>query len=1559
MSTSGAIKGRYEKRQVLGEGGMGVVYRAYDADLKREVALKTLRDGGDELALEMFRKECGVLASLNHPNIVDIYDVGQFTEDGIEKPYFVMPLLPGTTLDRIIKNEPQRLTVDRTVEIIAQTCRGLHAAHDRGLIHRDLKPSNIFVLADDSVKIIDFGIAHLTGTHTSLGLKGTVYYMAPEQMEMKPASAQSDIYSLGVVCYEILARRRPFVGSNRDEVIRTILRGTPPPIHELNPLVSHQVSQVIHAALARKPYHRYQTSREFADCLQKALRNQPLERFNPEKVEPRIQKVEKALAGQEYEFANEILTELEEEGQLHPALRTLRNRLDTTVRERTIGQLIESAKRRLEDNEYQLALQKVQEVLQLDPRHAGALGLRADIESRRSTEQIDGWVRLARQHLDNQKFSLAREALGNALAINPQDTTAIALRTEIERSERQTAESRTKKRELYDQAQEAWQRGDVTSALSKIERVIDVDRQAPTTTEGDLAATYQTFYNKVRSERDAIQSAYEEAKNHLANGNYTAAGTVCDEILKRYPNHALFQALRFDVGEGLRQSLSAEMARVDREVDAEPDLDRRAKILEEAVARHPNEAHFKHALQGVSSKRDLVNSIATKARGLEETGHFQEAISQWEILRNIYTQFPGLDFEVERLKKRREQQARLDAKARWAERIDTALNSGDDARALELVGSALSEFPGDAELTALDKLARQARDRSRESQELIAQAAALRESGKSSDAVTVLRKAISLDERNVAARAALVDALVSQAGAQIEQDWNAADVWIDQALALDATHTQARSLKTLVGDKRRETGVNETLARARELQGTGNIKAAYQEVLSGLAAYPLDNRLTQLKNQLSKTIEEMDRAAAPPPPPPPPPPAPKASPPPPPPPPQLKPITQRPAPPPPPPPPPPAARPAALPPPPKPAPPPPPPAGKKPPIWIAAAVAVPLLAIGGWLALRSPSTPPPPVVDPNSNRVTFDVTVTPATARVRVADRDFGTTRTLDLPEGDHELEIYGDGIKTTKVPVKVAKGMSAPPAITAELEPPVLMLALSGARVLLDKAPLPPGDRVPVQPGDHVLVFAQGTGAWGQVDFTAAPGVQPVITKVVSQNMFLTAVTQLGKNAKVFGARKGALGAAELVDVPQTGLDLNTLTDQPQSMKVSDGVEFRDYQLTSSSVPTLSVFISDPGRVDLAILSSEEGATVQVNGKQTGVIQKGQRLEQLPPGTYKIKVSKPGFLDVPERTVTLSKGRPAREQFDLKAAVGTLRITGAPARAQLLIDGKQVGELKPGEAFVAPFEPGRHKVGVKADNYQSTDRDVDLRAGAESALAWRELAVGIGTVQLTVAVTNMSVTYTAGSNAPAPARPGAMQLPVGDYVFKAQVPGSPDQTKSVSVRLGESVTVAFAAPRGPTTPEPVKPQPGQPAAATASLYDSTWKEDNDWMKLDSNRVADLPGSATSITFLVRRKGGFLGGRPSWLYIVGNNGFLRFELGGDKLTWWVTQGANRDKKAGDAPVPKEAEDVRIDVTNDSITHTIGGATVRIATGELGFSSLAGGRLRFRGPISTKNLAPRR
>src|SRR6202049_439756 len=193
------LAGRYEVRQVLGQGGMGLVYRAYDTVVRREVAVKTILDIPDPASLQLFYKECDVLASMSHPNIIEIFDIGEFEEDGKKKPYFVMPLLPGTTLETFIRKASHRLTLERIVGIVSQTCRGLQAAHERGLIHRDLKPSNIFVMDDDAVKIIDFGIVHLVGADSIKGLKGTLQYMAPEQIEMKASSPASDIFSLAVV----------------------------------------------------------------------------------------------------------------------------------------------------------------------------------------------------------------------------------------------------------------------------------------------------------------------------------------------------------------------------------------------------------------------------------------------------------------------------------------------------------------------------------------------------------------------------------------------------------------------------------------------------------------------------------------------------------------------------------------------------------------------------------------------------------------------------------------------------------------------------------------------------------------------------------------------------------------------------------------------------------------------------------------------------------------------------------------------------------------------------------------------------------------------------------------------------------------------------------------------------------------------------------------------------------------------------------------------------------------------------------------------------------------
>ena len=380
-------KGRYEIRGKLGEGGMGVVFRAWDPPpMGREVAFKTLPAFPDRFALELFYKECSVLKSMSHPNVVEIFDMGEFEEEGRKKPFFVMPLLPGQTLDEIIRTASHRLSVARVVEIISQTCRGLQAAHDRGLIHRDLKPSNIFVMPDDSVKIIDFGVAHAVDVRSRSGgfSKGTLLYMAPEQVEHKPVSPQSDIFSLGVVCYEALTRRQPFRGATEEEVVEAIRTSIPPPASDINPAVGQTISRVVHKAMAKQPWNRYDSVRELGETLQKALRNEPIELFDPARIQPRLQRASKALESGDYQFADEIVGELEAEGNIDPELTLLRTQIDQVTRQKTIAQLLESARARYEEDEDPLALQKIQEVLRLDPSHAAALGLKSKIDQRRS-----------------------------------------------------------------------------------------------------------------------------------------------------------------------------------------------------------------------------------------------------------------------------------------------------------------------------------------------------------------------------------------------------------------------------------------------------------------------------------------------------------------------------------------------------------------------------------------------------------------------------------------------------------------------------------------------------------------------------------------------------------------------------------------------------------------------------------------------------------------------------------------------------------------------------------------------------------------------------------------------------------------------------------------------------------------------------------------------------------------------------------------------------------------------------------------------------------------------
>ena len=254
----------YELGEKIGQGGMGVVYRAHHLSLDRDVAVKFIHQhlADDEEAVERFLREARLAAKINHPNVVQIYDTGQ---DDSGRPYIVMELLEGESLRQRLKRGP--IPLADAVRISLEILDALTKAHSQGIVHRDIKPGNIFICADGESKLLDFGIAKalgggsLTGTGT---LVGTPEYMSPEQAEGERVDARSDLYSLGIVLYEMVSGVAPFKADTPVSVLHMQVHKPAPPV----PGQGSALSGVITRALAKNPADRPQTARQFAALLE-------------------------------------------------------------------------------------------------------------------------------------------------------------------------------------------------------------------------------------------------------------------------------------------------------------------------------------------------------------------------------------------------------------------------------------------------------------------------------------------------------------------------------------------------------------------------------------------------------------------------------------------------------------------------------------------------------------------------------------------------------------------------------------------------------------------------------------------------------------------------------------------------------------------------------------------------------------------------------------------------------------------------------------------------------------------------------------------------------------------------------------------------------------------------------------------------------------------------------------------------------------------------------------------------------------------------------------------
>ncbi len=366
--------GKYKIIDLLGVGAMGKVYKGFDPKMGRFVAIKVMAEKyvTDEEIKKRFYKEAIAPAKLFHPNIVNIYDL----DEAEGKPFIVMEFLDGVDLKQI-KKIGINFSIPQVVNIILQVARGLAHAHSAGIVHRDIKPANLILLKNGTMKIVDFGIAKLFEstvlTHTGMAI-GTPAYMSPEQAKGKKVDIRTDQFSLGIVAYELLTGRNPFLANNYTAIIYKILNEDPPKLSYLVPNCPEELSNIVERMLKKDASERYPNLFEATKDLEKLIQNyseseiklSELQTFFEKTQAPstfsnqKIFKVKQLIKNSQFDSASEILSSIEEEAD-PILLEALKKELEKSLFEKKINKFLDEIKKLEEENNFQEARKKIED----------------------------------------------------------------------------------------------------------------------------------------------------------------------------------------------------------------------------------------------------------------------------------------------------------------------------------------------------------------------------------------------------------------------------------------------------------------------------------------------------------------------------------------------------------------------------------------------------------------------------------------------------------------------------------------------------------------------------------------------------------------------------------------------------------------------------------------------------------------------------------------------------------------------------------------------------------------------------------------------------------------------------------------------------------------------------------------------------------------------------------------------------------------------------------------------------------------------------------------------
>ena len=641
-----ALGNKYKIVRRVGSGGFADVYLGEHTQLGRHVAIKFLRVAQDEEMIERFRREARAAAKLSHPNIIDIYDVGDNNEDIY---YFVMKYIPGDTLSQRMKRE-KKISPGTAIEITKQLVDALAYAHDRGVVHRDIKPANVLLDEYGKPVLMDFGIARMAfvGQLTRTGtLMGTPHYLPPEQPLGKTVDGRSDIYSLGIMFYEMLAGRVPFHDEAAIALIYKHINEQPPPLKDLAPELATELTQIVHKMIEKSPDNRHQSAHELYDALESL-------------------------------------------STLYPTRTTPSRRSSTPGIARDTEKLILLAEESQQQHKYAQALELYGSVLQRRPDRKDAAQKRDSL--------IELFLESITSDITQKQFQKARNSLVELQNILPRDPRASQLLAELEKEEQKSSKEK-EFRSHFEAAQTALKHDNASGAVEHLTKALTIE---PGSDEArTLLREARAAYEENRRKAE-YANAFSEAEYHYKQRSFDEALSAVQRALKLdRDEQATLLEERIQAALKERAYREAEEKNITKEVDhlcEDLSFGDAVKLLESVKNESPQ--LVKSLLPKVERNRDLYQKFV-EAQERREEGKWEEAQKALEDFLSFpasyeFQAFYGLRKQAEETLK--EMRSRLEEMEsdQLLKKADTFLRMGQFSQARQICLTVLAKNPNHA-----------------------------------------------------------------------------------------------------------------------------------------------------------------------------------------------------------------------------------------------------------------------------------------------------------------------------------------------------------------------------------------------------------------------------------------------------------------------------------------------------------------------------------------------------------------------------------------------------------------------------------------------------------------------------------------------------------------------------------------------------------------------------------------------------------------------------------------------------------------------------------------------